>query len=73
MDLKLGMLVYIITQHVYVHLQASITSHNEKKADFVISYNKKDECILVCKIHTSQLNDLKFSENVYLDKVHLKI
>ena len=53
MDLKLGMLVYIITQHVYVHLQASITSHNEKKADFVISYNKKDECILVCKIHTS--------------------
>ena len=41
-DLKLGMLVYIITQHVHVHLQVSITLHNENIADFVISYNKKD-------------------------------
>ena len=43
MDLKLGMLVYIITQHVYVHLQVSATSHNENMADFVISYKKKDQ------------------------------
>ena len=42
MDLKLGMLVYIITQHVHVHLQVSITLYNENMADFVISYNKKD-------------------------------
>ena len=36
------MLVYIINQHVHVHLQVSITLHNENMADFVISYNKKD-------------------------------
>ena len=41
MDLQLGMLVYIITQHLHVQLQVSITLHNENMADFVISYNKK--------------------------------
>ena len=41
-DLKLGMLVYIIIEHVHVHLQVSITLHNENMADVVISYNKKD-------------------------------
>ena len=70
------MLVEIITQHVHVHLQVVITLHNENMADFVISYNKKRlkfDCILVCKIHISKLNYLKFSENVYFDKAHLKI
>ena len=28
-DSKLGMLVYIITQHVHVQLQVSITLHNK--------------------------------------------
>ena len=41
-DLKLGMLVYIIIEHVHVHLQVSITLHNENMGDVVISYNKKD-------------------------------
>ena len=75
-DLKLGMLVYIITQHVHVHLQVSIPLHNENMADFVISYNKKRpniERILVCKIHILQLNGLELSEKVYFDKAHLKI
>ena len=71
-DLKLGMLVYIINQHVHVHLQVSITLHNENMADFVISYNKKDSKLSV-KIHISKLNYLKFSENVYFDKANLKI
>ena len=39
MDLKLGMLVDIITQHV--RFQVSIELHYEIMADFVISYNKK--------------------------------
>ena len=42
-DLKLLMLVHIITQHVHVHFQVSIASHNENMADFVTSYNKKDQ------------------------------
>ena len=41
-DFKLGMIVDIITQHLHVHLQVSITLHNENMADFVVSYNKKD-------------------------------
>ena len=75
LDLKHVVLVYIITKYVHVHLQVSITLHNENTADFEISYNKrlKIDCILVCKIHISKLNYLKFSENVYLDKAHLKI
>ena len=66
----------IITHHVHVHWQISITLHNENMAHFVISYNKerlKIECILVCKIRISKLNYFKFSENAYLDKAHLKM
>ena len=33
----------------------------------------KIEHILVCKIHILQPHGLKFSENVYFDKAHLKI
>ena len=33
-DLKLGMLVYIITQHVHVHFQVSIALHCENILDF---------------------------------------
>ena len=40
---------------------------------FPIIKMTKIECILVCKIHILQLNDLKFSENAYLDKAYLKI
>ena len=43
MNLKLGMLVHIITQYVHVHLQVSITLHNENMANFVTSYNKNDQ------------------------------
>ena len=42
-DLKLGMLVHIITQHVHVHFQVAIVLHYENMADFVISYNKNDK------------------------------
>ena len=37
------MLVHIITQHVHVHFQVSIALHYENMADFVTSYNKKDQ------------------------------
>ena len=43
MDLKLGMLVHNITQHLHVHFQVSIALHYENMADFVTSYNKKDK------------------------------
>ena len=75
-DLKLGMLVYIITQHVHVHFQVSIALHCENILDFVILYHKngkKIDRLLACKIHILQLNGLKFSENVYSNKAHLKI
>ena len=75
-DLKLGMLVYIITQHVHVHFQVSIALHCENILDFVIFYHKngkKIDRLLACKIHILQLNGLKFSENVYSNKAHLKI
>ena len=39
-DLKLGMLVYIITQHVHVHFQVSIALHCENMLNFVILYHK---------------------------------
>ena len=39
-DLKFGMLVYIITQHVHVHFQVSIALHYENILDFVILYHK---------------------------------
>ena len=39
-DLKLCMLVYIITQHVHVHFQVSIALHCENILDFVILYHK---------------------------------
>ena len=65
MELKRGMLVYIIIQHVHVH------------ADFVICYNKNDQKLSgfwsVKYTYILQLNDLNFSENVYFDKAHLKI
>ena len=75
-DLKLGMLVYIITQHVHVHFQVSIALHCENILDFVILYHKngkKIDRLLAYKIHILQLNGLKFSENVYSNKAHLKI
>ena len=75
-DLKLGKLVYIITLHVHVRFQVSIALHCENILDFVILYHKsgkKIDRLLVCKIHISQLNGLKFSENVYSNKAHLKI
>ena len=75
-DLKLGMLVYIITQHVHVHFQVSIALHCENILNFVILYGKngkKIDRLLACKIHILQLNGLKFSENVYSNKAHLKI
>ena len=40
MDLKLGMLVYIITQHILVHFQVPIAWNYENMADFVNFYNK---------------------------------
>ena len=39
-DLELGKLVYIITQHVPVHFQVSIALHCENILDFVILYHK---------------------------------
>ena len=75
-DLKLGMLVYIITQHAHVHSQISIALHCENILDFVIFYHKngkKIDRLLVCKIHILPLNGLKFSENVYFNNAHLKI
>ena len=75
-DLKIGMLVYIITQHVHVHFQVSIALHCENILDFVIFYHKngkKIDRLLACKIHILQLNGLKFSENVYSNKAHLKM
>ena len=36
MDVKLGMVVYIITLHVHVHFQVSITLYCENMPDFVI-------------------------------------
>ena len=38
LDLKHGVLVYIITKHVHEHFQVSIALHYENMADFVISY-----------------------------------
>ena len=43
MDLKLGMLVYVITQRVHVHFQVSTALHCENILDFVIFYNKNDQ------------------------------
>ena len=76
MDLKLGMLMHIITQHVDVHFQVSIALHCENILNFVTFYNKKRpeiDRILVCKIHMLQVNGFKFSEIVYFNKAHLKI
>ena len=39
-DLKLGMLVYIVTQHVHVHFQVSIALHYENILNFVILNHK---------------------------------
>ena len=44
-NLKLGMLVYIITQHVHVHFQVSIVLHCENILDFVILYHKEGKNI----------------------------
>ena len=44
-DLKLGMLVYIITQHVHVHFQVSIVLYCENILDFVILYHKNGKNI----------------------------
>ena len=76
MVLKVGMLVHIITQDVRVHFEVSTALHCENILNFVTFYHKKRpkiERILVCKIHLFQINGLKFSENVYFDKAHLKI
>ena len=44
MDLKLGMLVHIITQHVHVYKFKSQSHCNcENILDFVIFYNKNDQ------------------------------
>ena len=43
MDLKLGMLVYIITQHILVHFEVPIAWNYEIMADFVIFYNKNGQ------------------------------
>ena len=43
MDLKLGMLVYIIIQHILVHFQVPIAWTYEIMADFVIFYNKNGQ------------------------------
>ena len=70
MELKLGMLLYSIIQHIHAHLQVSTALHYENILNFVTFYNKKRpkiESILVCKIHIFQLNSLKFSENDYFD------
>ena len=40
MDLKLGMLVYIVTQHVHVHFKVSSALHCENILNFVILYHK---------------------------------
>ena len=45
-DLKLVMLVYIITQHVHVHFQVSIALHCENILDFVILYHKNGEKLI---------------------------
>ena len=45
-DLKLVMLVYIITQHVHVHFQVSIALHCENILDFVILYRKNGEKLI---------------------------
>ena len=74
MDLKLGMLVYIIIQHILVHFQVPIAWTYEIMADFVIFYNKKRSKIvhlLVCKVHILKANALKLLENVYINKTQL--
>ena len=45
-DLKLGMVVYIITQHVHVHFQVSIALHCENILDFVILYHKNGKKLI---------------------------
>ena len=45
-DLKLGKLVYIITQHVQVHFQVSIALHCENILDFVILYHKNGKKLI---------------------------
>ena len=69
--------VYSIIQHVHVHLQVSTALHYENMADFVICYNKNDQKLSgfwsVKYTYILQLNDLKFLENVYFVKAHLKI
>ena len=46
-DLKLGKLVYIITQHVHVHFQVSIALHYENILDFVmILYHKNGKNLI---------------------------
>ena len=72
-DLKLGMLVYIVTQHVHVHFQVSIALHCENILILYHKSSKKFIALVVCKIHILQLNGLKFLENVYFNKALLKI
>ena len=45
-DLKLGMFVYIITQHVHVHFQVSIALHCENILNFVILYHKNGKNLI---------------------------
>ena len=45
-DLKLGMFVYIITQHVHVHFQVSIALHCENILVFVILYHKNGKKLI---------------------------
>ena len=47
LDLKLGMLVYIITKHVHVHFQVTIALHCENILDFVILYHKNGKKKLI--------------------------
>ena len=43
MELTLGMLVYSIIQHVYVHLKVSTALRYENMTNFVIPYNKNEQ------------------------------
>ena len=45
-NLKLGMFVYIIAQHVHVHFQVSIALHCENILDFVILYHKNGKKLI---------------------------
>ena len=76
-NLKLGMLVYIITPNMYMYTFKSQSYCIVKISSILwfctIKRAKTFECLLVCKIHILKLNGLKFSENVYFNKAHLKI